>query len=554
MNITTHDLSLRSSATFSTDPSGLEESRRSEIVELADGDAFELRIAPVAKTLGGDRVRMLSYNGSIPGPTLRVRQGSEIAVHVHNDADVDATVHWHGLRLDNQYDGVPHETQDPIATGGRFTYRLRFPDAGLYWYHPHIREDYALDMGLYGSIIVDPADDDHWPAVNREHVVTLDDVLVEDHQITPFGLDGPTHVAMGRFGNVMLTGGETTLDLHANAGEVVRFYFTNTANTRLFNIAVPGGRMKLVGGDSGRYEHETFVDEVLLSPSERAIVDVLFEQCGVFDLEHRTPGHTYVLGTMAVGDDLVDGAPAAAFAALRTDTELSAERHRIATDRDRAPDKTLAFESVMPLLYGDPSVSAHEWTCPMHPEVSNPEPGTCPSCGMKLIPAEPGAARAQDHGHTLAHGHGPHDGHAHDAADGLEWEDLMPEINRASDSSNMFWTLVDRDTGKENAEIDWVFQVGDRVKIRLENGMEQDHPMHHPFHVHGAGRFLVLARDGEPDENLVWKDTVLVRAGETVDILLDVSNAGRWMAHCHIAEHNQSGMMFSFTATQAAGR
>ena len=106
----------------------------------------------------------------------------------------------------------------------------------------------------------------------------------------------------------------------------------------------------------------------------------------------------------------------------------------------------------------------------------------------------------------------------------------------------------------ENGHIDWAFQVGDRVKIRLENGMDQDHPMHHPFHIHGAGRFLVLARDGEPDDNLVWKDTVLVRSGETVDILLDVTNPGLWMAHCHIAEHNQAGMMFSFPVTEAAPR
>jgi FtsP/CotA-like multicopper oxidase with cupredoxin domain len=70
--------------------------------------------------------------------------------------------------------------------------------------------------------------------------------------------------------------------------------------------------------------------------------------------------------------------------------------------------------------------------------------------------------------------------------------------------------------------------------------------MHHPFHIHGAGRFLILSRNGEPESNLVWKDTVLLRAGETVDILLDVTNPGLWMAHCHIAEHTESGMMFSF--------
>ncbi len=249
---------------------------------------------------------MLSYNGSIPGPTVRVRQGSEIVVHVRNDGDTEATVHWHGLRLDNAYDGVPFETQPPIEIGGEFTYRLRFPDAGLYWYHPHIREDYGLDMGLYGTIVVEPADPDYWPAVDREVVVTLDDVLVEDGRIAAFHEAGPTHVAMGRFGNVMLTGGETNLVLGAEVGEVVRFYFTNTANTRLFNVALPGARMKLVGSDSGRYEHETFVDEVLLAPSERAVIDVRFDNAGSIPLEHRTPERTYILGTVEVGEQAGD--------------------------------------------------------------------------------------------------------------------------------------------------------------------------------------------------------------------------------------------------------
>ena len=132
------------------------------------------------------------------------------------------------------------------------------------------------------------------------------------------------------------------------------------------------------------------------------------------------------------------------------------------------------------------------------------------------------------------------------AGDGLEWEDLMPDINRRSDPSNMRWCLTDLDTGAENGDIFWTFTVGDRVKIRLVNEIESDHPMHHPFHIHGAGRFLILSRDGQPEPNLVWKDTVLVPAGQTVDILLEVTNPGRWMAHCHIAEHIESGMMFSF--------
>jgi FtsP/CotA-like multicopper oxidase with cupredoxin domain len=223
---------------------------------------------------------------------LHVDQGSEITVRVSNDGDVAATVHWHGLRLENRYDGVPHETQEPIPVGGTFTYKLQLPDAGFYWYHPHIREDFAQEMGLYGTIVVEPSDAAYWPQVDRYLTLTLDDLLVEDGHVAPFRKSGPNFNAMGRFGNVMLINGETTFSGEAVVGEVVRLYLVNTANTRIFNFAVSGARTKLVGGDSGRYEHETFVDEILLAPSERAVVDVLFETPGSVRLEHRTPDRT----------------------------------------------------------------------------------------------------------------------------------------------------------------------------------------------------------------------------------------------------------------------
>ena len=125
----------------------------------------------------------------------------------------------------------------------------------------------------------------------------------------------------------------------------------------------------------------------------------------------------------------------------------------------------------------------------------------------------------------------------------------MSAFNRASTQATMRWSIVDRATGKANGAIDWRFRVGDRVKIRLVNEMDSDHPMPHPFHIHGAGRFLVLARDGVAETNLVWKDTVLVTTSETVDILLEVTEPGTWMAHCHIAEHHEAGMMFGFEVT-----
>src|SRR5215210_4728184 len=423
---------------FSTETAGLREASSPSIVRLYDGDGFDLRIHPVRKRIGDAEVRMLGYNGSIPGPTLRVNQGSEITVQVTNDGDVETTVHWHGLRLENRYDGVPEETQAPIPPGGTFTYKVQFPDAGIYWYHPHIREDFAQEMGLYAPIIVEPSDPTYWPSVDRQLTITLDDVLIEDGQMAPFHHSGPNFVAMGRFGNVMLINGETAFSGEAAVGEIVRLYLVNTANTRIFNFAVSGARAKLVGGDSGRYERETFVDEVLLAPSERAVLDVLFDTAGTVRLEHRTPDRTYDLGRFHVAGTS-RGQAVSSFEILRNDPDLAAERRRIEHDMERAPDKVLGFTSLMPLLYGQGATRAELYACPMHPEVTAAEPRTCPKCGMKLVPSDSVATSVS----------APHNS-THDAADpgdGLEWEDLMPDINRPSDPSNMIWKLIDRQTG-----------------------------------------------------------------------------------------------------------
>ena len=185
--------------TFPTETEGLPGDSETQVEDLLDGDRVTLRIAPVVKRIGDRKVRMLAYNGSIPGTTLRVAQGSAVDVDIENDGDLQTTVHWHGLRLENQFDGT-HETQHPIPVGGSYQARVAFPDPGIYWYHPHTRQDYGQEMGLYGSVLVTPSEPGYWPPVHREQIVILDDILLDDEGVAAFSRTETNYSAMGRFG------------------------------------------------------------------------------------------------------------------------------------------------------------------------------------------------------------------------------------------------------------------------------------------------------------------------------------------------------------------
>ena len=384
--------------------------------------------------------------------------------------------------------------------------------------------------------------------LNRELALTLDDILLEDGKVAPFSRTETTHAAMGRFGNVLLVGGETDLSLTARRGEVVRFYLTNTANTRVFKVALPGARMKLVGGDSGHVEREEFVDEVdpgavgagggrrAVRPARRADARAPHAGAGL------SAGHDHASARSAAEPSLE-----AQFETLRTNADMVAERERIAAvpggrarqdaglhrrdghgrsrgrraGRLRLPDAPRGRQRgarPLPAVRDEAAGgrgSATSYTCPMHPEVVSER--ARPLSGVRheaaaIAARRRGRRRPRARRRTSMRRRMRAD-HDHAAAGGIEWEDDMVEVNRMTTPANMRWKLIDRETGAENAAIDWRFRVGDRVKIRLLNEMAGDHPMHHPFHIHGAGRFLILARDGVVEPNLVWKDTVLVRTG-----------------------------------------
>ena len=497
---------------FSTDITGLAEAKSSEIVELKNGDSYNLTASIVKKTIGNSVVKMLAYNGMIPGPMIKVEQGAEITLNFTNNTDVDTTIHSHGVRLENKFDGVPDVTQKEVKPGESFIYTVKFPDEGMYWYHPHIREDYAQELGLYGNYLVVPNDPNYWSPVNREVALFVDDILMENGKIAVFSKASADRTLMGRFGNIMLVNGETEYSLQAKAGEVLRFYITNSANTRTFNISIPSAKMKLVGADGGKYEREIWSDGVILAPSERAIVEVLFANAGSYKLEHKTPERTYTIGTIAVSPEKVTTSYDREFGVLRSNKDIQSEIDVFRSSFNKPADKHLKLTIDM---------------------------------GMDMQGMMQQEQTGGHNMHMMGNGQSMSNGSMMASGDPIEWEENDTAMNTMSNPEMMKWVIQDEDTGKKNMDIDWSFKVGDKVKIKITNDQNSMHPMQHPIHFHGQ-RFLVLSTNGKPNDNLVWKDATLIQNGDTIELLVEMTNPGEWMAHCHIAEHLEAGMMMQF--------
>ena len=487
------------------DPEDLPDAVFREIVEMENGDTLRLEAGFVRRTIGTRTFTMYGFNGQYPGPLIRVAQGAEIVVHFTNHIDLPTAVHWHGVRLDNEFDGVPGVTQDPVQPGESFMYRVRFIDAGLYWYHPHHREDIQQDLGLYGNIMVDSPDPDYLGPVNGEDFLILDDLLIDDAGILPYGREGAVQTLMGRFGNQLLVNGEPRWEETVHRGEVRRLYLTNVANTRTFNLVLEGVQLKLLGTDVSKFERESFVENVVLAPAQRYLVDAHFDKPGTYVLTNSIQAIDHfnavfypqvdTVGVITVLDEPVAENHTNMFEVLRENGDVIADIDRFRSEFGRPVDHELELV-----------VRAVD------------------------MPSSMLAVMALD---TLYY-------------PPIEWNDAMPMMNYLSTSRNLTWVLRDPQTGLENRDTRWHFTVGDVAKIRITNQGRGFHPMQHPIHIHGQ-RFLVISKDGVPSNNLAWKDTVVIPVGSTFDILLEASNPGRWMAHCHIAEHLEAGMSMVFT-------
>ncbi len=491
---------------FPTSTAGLEIAEAPSVLEPGDGDTIFLTAAPVKKVLKGREVRMLGYARSIPGPTLRVKQGCRIVVRLRNETGLPTTLHSHGVRLESAFDGGL--TTVAVRDGGSFDYTLTFPDAGLFWYHPHIRQDYAVEMGLYGNIVVIPADTGLWRPVDREQILMVDDFFLDpDRGTSSFQTDKLDRTLMGRFGNLYLVNGDTAFGMTVKRKERVRFLATNSCNARVVNLGFlgPDGkvpRIKLVGSDNGLYEWFDTAASALAAPGERKIFEACFDRVGEYRItNHMLPG-AYTkdsidfLGTVRVLEDSAATGNCDGFLEEEGSTaaRASIDSVRALAALDVPPAKSLLLTGTMNMAMK---------------RAAQPEP----------ISIE---------------------------AKGIEWYDHMPLMNEISHAGNTDWVIRDLETGLENHAIHWRFAKGEKVKIRIRNDTAATHPMPHPFHVHGQ-RFLVTAVNGRRNLNMAWKDTYLVGIRETVDILLDAANPGEWMAQCHIAEHVESMMMFHFT-------
>ena len=487
------------------DPNTLPAAAFREVVELADGDTLDLEAGLVRRTINGRTFVMYGFNGQYPGPLIRTSQNATIVVRFSNATALPTTVHWHGVRLDNRFDGVPGVTQDVVEPGASFTYHVHFPDAGIYWYHPHHREDITQDLGLYGNMMVSSPDPDYFNPVNAEEIVMLDDLLVDDAGLFPYGEEHATHALMGRFGNVMLLNGEPDYALDVRRGDVVRFFFTNVSNTRVYNLVFDNARVKVIGSDVGKYEREAHVESIVIAPAERYIIEVLFDSPGPVTLTNRVQaidhfrGEFYArvdtLGTIGVAEQHTAESHAATFETLRANTEVTAEIDRYRSEFDRPVDRELEL---------------------------GVEIGALPLPILQMMAID------TFYFHPI------------------EWDESMPEMNYLSTGVDVRWFVRDPKTGRENMEIDdWRFEVGEVIKLRISNQPTSLHPMHHPIHLHGQ-RFLLLERDGVRNTNFVWKDTAVIPLGTTVDLLVELSNPGDWMLHCHVSEHLETGMKMIF--------
>jgi FtsP/CotA-like multicopper oxidase with cupredoxin domain len=466
-----------------TGPAELEGAYPVEIKAKGVVREFSIRAAPTRLPLFGRQgVDVWAYNGQVPGPTLRIKLGETLRVRFQNGLPQPTTIHWHGVRVPNAMDGVPGVTQPPIPPGGSFVYEFTPKDAGTFWFHPHVRSSEQVERGLFGILVVEDAEP---PPFSRELVLVLDDWLVgNDFQIDP-AFNTPRDLAHdGRWGNVITVNGERVPQLKVQPGERLRLRLLNVANGRVFAPDFTGLDARVIAVD-GLYAGRPIDPSTLeMAPGNR------------LDLDLTIPATAAADAHWAIND---------VFAARNT-------RYALAEQRKIRPDlaSSVAENAMLARIAPQPLFGLQ-------------------LAGPKAEPLKPFPSPAQAHVPAWPDA----------AAQPLRAEfKLDARLDRAG---RINWTINDQafDHEAHGAGTDLaVLPYGKWSKLRFVNKSFRLHPMH----LHGTF-FKLLTRNGVAADEPFFRDTVLIRQQETVEIGLVPVDKGRWMMHCHILEHAESGMM-----------
>ncbi|HET7910961.1 MAG TPA: multicopper oxidase family protein [Pseudolabrys sp.] len=432
---------------------------------------------------GRPEANVWCYDSRIPGPEIKIRQREPVRIVVENRLSEDTTVHWHGIRLPNSMDGVPGLTQPPIKPGDKFVYEFTPPDAGTFWYHPHADSLRQLGRGLAGALIVSEAAS---VSVDRDILWMLADWrLTPDAQIAP-GFGNAMEAAMsGRVGNTVTLNGAIPTDEHVRAGERVRLRLVNSALARIMALRFEGHRPVVVAIDGQPCDpHEPKAGRVLLGPAMR--IDLILDMQG-------EPGKRY-----RVIDDFY-------------------------------PELSYWLTN---LTYGkEPPVRAH----PLDAQVilpGNPLPQP------DLTTAERHELKLQG---GMMSGMGGMMGSGGMMGGGMMGGGMNGTGGMMGMSGGATWSINGTSmTGDGHANMQPLLTLtrGRTYILTLRNETAWWHPMH----LHGHS-FRVLSRNGDSVPNKEWADTVLVPPKETADIAFVADNPGDWMLHCHVTDHQVSGLM-----------
>jgi FtsP/CotA-like multicopper oxidase with cupredoxin domain len=421
-----------------------------------------------------------SYGGSVPGPEIRVRQSERLRVVVENRLNEETTVHWHGVRVPNAMDGVPHLTQKPIAPGESFTYEFDLPDAGTFWYHPHQRSFEQVGRGLYGALIVE----EHTPIrVDRDVSWVLGDWRLQPNAgISPDFGNFMDMAMSGRIGNTVTINGRIPDTFPVKAGERLRLRLINAANARIFGLEFSGHRPRIIALDGQPVEpHEPDGNRVVLGPAMR--IDLIIDMTG-------RPGERF---------SVIDG------------FYRSLEYNLV----------NLVYSNDSPLRSRP---LAAEIKFPPNP-LPEPELETAIHYEVKF-------------GGGMMGGMG---------SGGMGGGGMMGGMMGGGTSGQMhagIWTVNGISASGHIMEPMLTMQRNRSYVLTLHN----DTAWYHPIHLHGHS-FRVISRNSRPTPRREWQDTVLIPPRERAEIAFVADNPGDWMIHCHILEHQESGMMGVFRVT-----